>query len=474
MQVGFLPTTKTTGRVTAGPQFAIGSCGDASDASDELLRALAESRKAWWKLVWPLLASLATICWIIHFQLGWRWWNIAAWPLLFFWLASYRAYRDATVELTYELADEWEGSFQQLQTAVMSLRGSQLLESAGEVYDSKYHAGASGIVSTSRNVAVYEYRFANTRVNVTPIALRIGRICYVIMPDRVIRVDNGKMSNLSYSELMTAVDSRVIIENQVPDGAKVVSTTWQYTNKDGGPDKRFAVNPQRFSILYHTLRVQSAAGLDRTLLNVRAQSIEAVAAALKAMQAVGGLSEDCVPSPPKPKASEVYFEESGIRFARWQLVSVYVAGILASFIPPIGVPIFVGGVVFQCMFSYGIFSDPESEAYRGALNALGCMMVADKVVAQEEKFQIVKILTERFELKPKRVKRDLNSFVNAVEQEGPHAAVGYTSAKLRHLDDHDKKLVLRCLKLVAMADGKVCRAEKAMFARLRKSLKDRE
>lgn len=71
-------------------------------------------------------------------------------------------------------------------------------------------------------------------------------------PDRVIVAEGKKVGALSYKNLNIEVEhGRFKEEGQKPSDAKVIETTYKYTNKNGEPDKRYSYNPKT-SIMEYT------------------------------------------------------------------------------------------------------------------------------------------------------------------------------------------------------------------------------
>src|SRR5205085_10647069 len=56
--------------------------------------------------------------------------------------------------------------------------------------------------------------------------------------------------------------TRFIEDAGVPQDVQVVGTTWQYVNKNGGPDRRFSNNRQIPVAQYGLLKITSRTGLN--------------------------------------------------------------------------------------------------------------------------------------------------------------------------------------------------------------------
>ena len=57
----------------------------------------------------------------------------------------------------------------------------------------------------------------------------------------------------------------IVQEGSVPGDSTVVRQTWQYVNKEGGPDKRFKNNRQLPVVAYQVMSLEGPAGLKKIL-----------------------------------------------------------------------------------------------------------------------------------------------------------------------------------------------------------------
>jgi hypothetical protein len=77
--------------------------------------------------------------------------------------------------------------------------------------------------------------------------------------------DAGRVGAVGYKELRVAVSQTRFIEDSAPRDAQVVDHTWRYVNKKGGPDRRFANNPQLPVCLYDKIHFGSSSGLNEII-----------------------------------------------------------------------------------------------------------------------------------------------------------------------------------------------------------------
>jgi hypothetical protein len=125
----------------------------------------------------------------------------------------------------------------------------------------KYHAGAGSVV---RRTVIEPTRGLPRRLRseLTFPTLRAGSQTLYFLPDCLLVLEGRRAGALGYHEVRGQSGTTRFIESDTlsPD-ARVVGETWQYVNKDGRPDRRFANNRQLAICEYGTLRLGSASGL---------------------------------------------------------------------------------------------------------------------------------------------------------------------------------------------------------------------
>ena len=71
----------------------------------------------------------------------------------------------------------------------------------------------------------------------------------------------------------------------------MVGHTWQYVNKDGGPDRRYSNNPQIARVLHGEIQIKSASGLNEYFQTSKSVAAAALDAAIKGQLGAGALSK---------------------------------------------------------------------------------------------------------------------------------------------------------------------------------------
>ncbi|HTV75291.1 MAG TPA: DUF4236 domain-containing protein [Candidatus Acidoferrales bacterium] len=109
--------------------------------------------------------------------------------------------------------------------------------------DSKYTAGAENLVERSLTRITFNDLPIIASVPVTCLSVAGGKLA--LLPDRMLFFGPRGVTALRYKDVSVSASSTNFRESgPVPSDSTNVGTTWQYVNKSGGPDRRFANNRQ--------------------------------------------------------------------------------------------------------------------------------------------------------------------------------------------------------------------------------------
>lgn len=105
------------------------------------------------------------------------------------------------------------------------------------------------------------------KTNVTVPYINAGDQELYFFPDRLMVVEGKKVGALSYKNLNIEVEhGRFKEEGQKSNDAKVIETTYKYTNKDGTPDKRYSYNPKTSIMEYTFLYFKGSKGFSECIM----------------------------------------------------------------------------------------------------------------------------------------------------------------------------------------------------------------
>jgi len=214
----------------------------------------------------PVMLYIAGALWIL--------------PLLFVADADRKA---RTYSLLYELEPAAEAQWNDLTARLARLASSSSLwRVAANVTtnDQRRNAGAQTLVSRRRaNLTQTAPPYISTNINSWCLDLGDQKLCF--LPDRVLVLQGKTYGAVEYDRLNISCFTEQFIESEVvPHDALRVGTTYQYVNKNGTPDRRFANNRELPIMQYAKLVLSSISGL-----NIHMQ-VSSIAAA----QAIAGFS----------------------------------------------------------------------------------------------------------------------------------------------------------------------------------------
>lgn len=206
-------------------------------------------------------------------------------------IAAFPVYRwdreRRSAQLVYDLQDpEVQHRFEIVSRAGQALASASTLwhvHHSLETDDWKRNAGAKTLVGRTPTRAMVG-TLPGIEINIAPWAIPIGPQQLLFLPDRLLIWDGRVIAGVDYGQLMSeAIVSQFIEDEDVPPDAHVVGATWQYVNKNGGPDRRYSVNPQLSIVLYGTLHLSTYSGLHVFL---QTSTVRAAQYAVEALQAL--------------------------------------------------------------------------------------------------------------------------------------------------------------------------------------------
>ena len=170
------------------------------------------------------------------------------------------------LDLTYEMDDINQKKFDSLNEFLAELKNNKKLWQIGsstKVYNIKYNAGAGNNVSRSTITLIKKMPwYINHNIDVYCLNLKSEKIYFT--PDRMLIFENlGRVGCRKYNDMVANFGTTNFVETEiVPKDAEVVSYTWRYVNKSGGPDKRFSNNIKIPVCRYGEVSLESEDGIN--------------------------------------------------------------------------------------------------------------------------------------------------------------------------------------------------------------------
>lgn len=150
------------------------------------------------------------------------------------------------IEFNYDADDSFDrvqGRFVSAFQAASKCAAIWRVVTQSQSHDSKYTAGAGSIVGREPTIITFNEPMIKSNVQTVWLCVAGGKLC--LLPDRMLFFSPYGVSSLKYPDVhieATTIDFRE--DGRVPADSTSVGTTWQYVNKNGTPDRRFANNRQ--------------------------------------------------------------------------------------------------------------------------------------------------------------------------------------------------------------------------------------
>lgn len=254
--------------------------------SDSLLQSMNEQRRK--TPLWPFVAGALFFLWFPLTSATKTWPSAIhlGFALIFAAATGWVYWRDKMRKLTVlffepdaATSEHFEGLCQALSTAA-GMHKLKAIVSTSQYAERKYSAGAGeGVRFSSASLLLGQGPgvVANVQVPV----VKTGRTTMAFYPDRVLAFQGNSVGAVSYNKLVVQEERMRFVESEsVPRDANVVDRTWQYVNRNGGPDRRFKNNRQLPVCAYTQLNLSTASGLDIRLIGSRERGFAPLASAL--------------------------------------------------------------------------------------------------------------------------------------------------------------------------------------------------
>jgi len=326
----------------------------------------------------------------------------------------------------YTLSGKGSDAFRSINEALEALASSrQVLVRTGTTHfaDTRYSGGAESLPAFGR-VRLDRKAPPLVEVGLDVWHVRASSRDLYFMPDHLLAFDGGRIGGISYSKLglsgsLEETQARDIAQRT--DDAVVVGQTWRFVNNDGTPDKRFNNNIQVPVIAYGTLRL-TAPGLDMEFYTTRQSASTSAPARFDGIKELAGKAQVMVAEAKRRKN--------------------------------------------------GAESGENGELHEVLLDAMCCMMIADKKATSEEKRRIRELMREAGCGWPaEEIDSRVRGFVKKVKESGPSGLLSDTHRRLRLLKATGRgPEVLPYIESLANADGVLDDAERKIYTKFQETL----
>lgn len=175
--------------------------------------------------------------------------------------------RRLEIVLHYDMDDRYQKVYEQFRahfSAFSSSSGIWQYLNAQSTYDQKRNAGAGQLINRVRVRGVSDHSVPTPYfvTNVAIPCILLSNLEMYFLPERLLIRRGNTFAAVFYKNLQISGSTvRFIESDPLPGDAVVVDYTWQYVNKNGGPDRRFNNNRKLPVCNYSEYRLTSGTGI---------------------------------------------------------------------------------------------------------------------------------------------------------------------------------------------------------------------
>jgi len=208
--------------------------------------------------------------------IGFIWFSLILWTIYLYWLDKKRK----TIEINYSMEDEFINFYDnQLLNFDEACRNQKIwqIKSKAKSKNTKYTSGASSLVDKILIKAMSRDSLPSSllKTNVEIPHISLDKIDLFFFPERLVLKRGKKYASLFYMNLDIDInDVNFTVNSKVPRDAKVIDKTWEYVNKDGGPDRRFNNNRELPICLFTQYHFNCDYGINEVLMTSRHRGMD--------------------------------------------------------------------------------------------------------------------------------------------------------------------------------------------------------
>ncbi len=198
---------------------------------------------------------------------------------LVYWLKKLDRKRFA-MELHYDMDDKYKHVYEHFNAHFVAFtRCSRIWQylNAQSTTDFKRNAGASKVIKRVRvkGLSGNKMPLPHFVTNVTIPWISLHNMELYFLPERLLIKRGNTFAAVFYKNLQITGTASAFVESEMlPPDARVLEYTWQYVNKNGGPDRRFHDN-RRFPICaYSEYTFRSGTGIFEVIATSRPSAMD--------------------------------------------------------------------------------------------------------------------------------------------------------------------------------------------------------
>ena len=171
-----------------------------------------------------------------------------------------------TVRIDYDMTEEAKEELAATNHFLAGIMESDEVWMVTEAVDLDEDDGADMRIISRTPISYYEGN-DEIETNAQTFTLDAGQTKFIFLPDSIYIKEGSKANALSFKEIDMNLGKMTFLEDEkIPKDATLLGKTYEHTNKDGSPDKRYKENREVAVVEYGFLSLNKAPGLDTLIV----------------------------------------------------------------------------------------------------------------------------------------------------------------------------------------------------------------
>lgn len=172
------------------------------------------------------------------------------------------------IVIDYDMTDEAKEELDQTNSFLEGIMESDAVWLVHEIedFDRDNEEAKMRIVDRSP-ISFYEGTGGEIETNAPTYTLEAGSTKLIFLPDSIVIKEGSKLTALGFDEIDINLSKASFLEDgNIPKDATLLGKTYEHTNKDGSPDKRFKENKKLDLVEYGMLSLEKHPGLETLIV----------------------------------------------------------------------------------------------------------------------------------------------------------------------------------------------------------------
>lgn len=171
-----------------------------------------------------------------------------------------------TIKIDYDFTDEAAKELSQTNKLLEGIMESDEVWLVTEAEELSEETGADMKILSRMPIRYYKGN-EEIETNAETFTLDATSSKFIFLPDSIVIKEGSKVNALNFKDIDINLGKMTFLEDQTPaKDATVLGKTYEHTNKDGSPDRRYKENREVYLVEYGFLSLYNSTGLDTLIV----------------------------------------------------------------------------------------------------------------------------------------------------------------------------------------------------------------